>query len=50
MRLCAPYPARPDVWRDDNELFGWVDRALEIGAECRDAHAKLSDWVLHPPK
>lgn len=45
--LVRPCPAEPErsELRDDRDLFLWISRALEAGAECRAAHEALSKWA-----
>lgn len=46
---CPPEPPRADPFFDDRELFIWISKAIEAGAECRSMHDKLSEWATHPP-
>lgn len=45
--LVRPCPAEPErsEFRDDRDLFLWVSRAIEAGAECRAAHEALARWA-----
>jgi hypothetical protein len=49
-QICPAEPPHNDPFLDDNEMFIWISRAIEAGAECRSAHGKLADWAMHPPK
>lgn len=46
---CPAEPPRSDPFVDDNEMFIWISRVIEAGAECRAAHDKLAEWATHPP-
>jgi hypothetical protein len=46
---CPAEPLRNDPFLDDNEMFIWIARSIEAGAECRSAHGKLATWAAHPP-
>ena len=49
-QACPAEPQRADPFLDDNEMFIWISRAIETGAECRSAHQKLATWSKEPPK
>src|SRR5471032_868831 len=49
VRPCPDEPPLPAAFADDREQAGWLDRALEAGAECRAAHRALSTWATEPP-
>jgi hypothetical protein len=46
---CPAEPSRNDPFVNDNEMFIWISRAIEAGAECRSAHEKLATWATEPP-
>jgi hypothetical protein len=48
-QACPAEPPRNDPFADDNEMFIWISRAIEAGAECRSAHEKLAIWGREPP-
>ena len=48
-RACPAEPVRTDPFPDDNDMFIWISRAIEAGAECRSAHDKLATWAKEPP-
>src|SRR5471030_2425725 len=49
IQACPAEPPRADPFLGDNEMFIWISRAIEAGAECRSAHAKLATWAKEPP-
>ena len=48
-QACPAEPPRNEPFLDDNEMFIWISRAIEAGAECRSAHKKLAAWAKEPP-
>lgn len=44
VRPCPAEPERP-AFVDDRDLFVWLSRALQAGAECRAAHGALATWA-----
>lgn len=44
VRPCPAEPERP-AFVDDRDLFVWLSRTLQAGAECRAAHAALAEWA-----
>jgi hypothetical protein len=45
VRPCPDEPPLPASFGNDAEQARWISDAIESGAECRAAHARLSEWA-----
>ena len=50
VRPCPDEPALPVAFMDDREQAKWISDAIDAGAQCRSAHAKLAEWTKDAPK
>jgi hypothetical protein len=49
VRACPGEPPLPASFADDAAQAQWINDAIEAGAECRAAHARLAEWASTPP-